>query len=450
MTMKTQLAARGLPASPEAERFLLGSMLLDPLQVESVEGAIAADDFSLEKHQRIFNRMIDLRRRGEQVNQITLYNELDRHGEAQACGGLGYLHDLTEGIPMLPNLDGHLRIIKDKSTLRRTVYAARDLAARCIAASDDAHEILADGEAILARLACHDARHGQWAKPGDVMRGHAGGINAFLDPPKGGIGIPMPWPGMNAKTGGLHRGELVILGGRPSMGKTAAELQIAAHAAAKGTVVAFFSLEMPKDALVRRLIAAEARVNHERIRHGGADAEERRRIREAVQRIDELTLFIDDSRANTAPAITNALRKLMAAQPARLVVIDHLQLMHAAGRYQTRHHELSEISHSLKHLAVQLDFTVLVASQLSRECEKDHRLPQLSDLRESGSIEEDADAVLFIHRPEVYNRRDRSLRGQAEFILAKQRNGPIGKRYMLFRHEYQRFEETTNASEMDE
>jgi replicative DNA helicase len=234
------------------------------------------------------------------------------------------------------------------------------------------------------------------------------------------------------------------------MGKSIVGMQLAHHAAVNGVGAAVFSLEMSKDSLVRRLISAVGCVDAQRLRTGSLDKDERQRVAEAVGSIESLPLWIDDTRARTMPAITSALRKLIARHQIRLVVIDHLQLMTGLGRFENRHQELSGISHSLKHLAGQFDLTVVLLSQLNRECEKASRRPQLSDLKETGSLEEDADVVLFVHRPEQYNRQDQALRGKAEFIIGKQRNGPTGKRNMLFQHEYQRFVELVAPEGSDE
>jgi len=234
------------------------------------------------------------------------------------------------------------------------------------------------------------------------------------------------------------------------MGKSVIGMAMGHHAAARGDGVAVLSLEMTKEDLVRRLISAIGGVDFQRLRSGRLDREERRIAAEAAAQIESLPLWIDDTRARTIPAVTSAIRKWMAKHAIRLVIIDHLQLMKGVGRFENRHHELSEISHSLKHMAGQFNVTVSLLSQLNRECEKAGRRPQLSDLKETGSLEEDADVVLFVHRPEQYNRQDPSLRGQAEFIIGKQRNGPTGKRKMLFQHAYQRFVEVTTQEGMDE
>jgi replicative DNA helicase len=225
------------------------------------------------------------------------------------------------------------------------------------------------------------------------------------------------------------------------MGKSIVGMQLAYHAAKTGHGAAFFSLEMTKENLVSRLISAVALVDYQRLRSGNLNTDERHRALRAASEIEGLPLWIDDTRARTIPAVSAALRKLQARQPVSLVIIDHVQLMKSTGRAENRHHELSEISHALKHLAGDMAVTVVVLSQLNRECERERRRPQLSDLKETGSLEEDADVVLFIHRPERYSRDDPSLNGVAEFIVAKQRNGPAGKRNMVFRQEYQRFDE---------
>lgn len=442
--------ARGLPCNVDAERFVLGSILLDGEQYSLVAGALAAEDFSLEKHRRIFARMGDLHGRGEPIDRLTVYNELERHREAESCGALSYLASLDDGMPQIPHLDGYVRILQEKATLCRAIHAAQHLMNRCFEATDGAAEILADAETLLSKLADGQQRRGQWLNPGEVMTTYPGGMNAFMQPPRGGAGTPTPWPRITADLCGLHRGDLVLVAGRPSMGKSLIGMQLAHHTTVHGEGVAVFSLEMTKESLVRRLISAVGSIDSQRFRMGCLDREERRKVAQAAAQIESLPLFIDDTRARTMPAVTSALRKLIARHPIRLVILDHLQLMKGVGRFESRHHELSEISHSLKHLAGELDVTVVLLSQLNRECEKEGRQPRLADLKETGSLEEDADVVLFVHRPEQFRRNDPTLKGKAEFIIGKQRNGPTGKRNMLFQHEFQRFVELTGAGEVDE
>lgn len=445
--MKTEITEqRGLPCNVDAERLILGSIQIDDQHFELVAGTVAAEDFSLDSHRRIFGAMKALSSRGEGIDRITVANELATRGELEACGSLGYLVSLDDGLPQVPNLDGYVRIIQEKSTLRRAIFAAQGLIDRCMAARDGAEAIIGDAEAVLSKLADSRRKHGDWLNPGDVMAA-AGGLSSFVSPIRGGAGIPTPWPGLTSSTCGLHRGDLFLVAGRPSMGKSLIGMALAHHAAAHGHGAAVFSLEMSKDSLVKRMLSAVGGVDAQRLRAGQLDRGERANVTEAAAQIESLPLWIDDTRARTIPAITSALRKLVAKHDIRIVVVDHLQLMNGVGRFESRHQELSAVSHAMKHLAGQFDLTMILLSQLSRECEKAARRPQLSDLKETGSLEEDADVVLFVHRPEQYNRQDPSLRGQAEFILGKQRNGPTGKRKMLFQHSYQRFVEVNGEME---
>ena len=439
--MNDLVMEKGLPCNLDAERFVLGSILQDGAQFELLAGVLEARDFSLESHRRTFLRMGDLHQRGDAIDRVTVANELDRHDQLKVCGGLTYLCSLDDGLPQLPSLDAWVRIILDKSVRRRAIVAAQSLIDRCLTGPDDSIEILADAEAMLAKLADGRGKPGHWLNPGEVIERYPGGFNAFVCPPAGGAGLPTPWAGLTAALCGLHRGDLFLVAGRPSMGKSIVGMAMAYHAAAHGEHAAVFSLEMTKESLVRRLISAVGLVDAQRLRGGRLDKEERRKVENAASQIKGVSLWIDDTRARTVPALTSALRKLLSKNPVRLVIIDHLQLMRGAGRFENRHQELSEISHSLKHLAGQFDITVILLSQLNRECERERRRPQLADLKETGSLEEDADVVLFVHRPEQYNRQDAALHGKAEFIIGKQRNGPTGKFPMLFQHQYQRFVE---------
>jgi len=436
--MKDLALENGLPTNLDAERLVLGAVLMDDTNLEIVSQILEADDFALERHRRIFRRMQDLRQCGERIDRVTVANELRKHGELEH-DGVGYLCSLDEGMPRLANLDGYVRIVGEKSTLRRTIFAAENLKNRCLQAEDNSTEILADAEALLARLGERRQAHGEWLNPGDVISAYPGGMNSFFAPTRGGSGVETPWPSLTGPLCGLQKGDLVLIAGRPSMGKSIAGMQIAHCVAKSGHGVGFFSLEMTKDSLVRRLIAAVGTIDAQKLRSGTLDAEERMRAARAASEIRDLPLWIDDTRARTIPAVTSALRKLQAVHTVRILVLDHLQLMRCVGRSESRHQELSEISHSLKHLAGEFGITVVLLSQLNRDCEREKRRPQLADLKETGSLEEDADVVLFIHRPEQYNRQDQSLRGAAEFIIGKQRNGPTGKLNMRFQHEYQRF-----------
>lgn len=436
------LTERGLPANTDCERFVLGALLTDRNALVDVGGELTPDDFCLDKHRRILARIRDLDSRGEHVDRITVAQELQRRGELESVDGLTYLASLDDGIPKLPNIDSYIQILREKATLRRTIVECQRLTDRCLAAGDDSREILADAQGVLEKLSERDGKRSQWSNPGQVMNGVPSGINGFLAPAAtGGLGLPTPWPSVNAMIGGLQAGELIVVAGRPSMGKSIIGMQLAHHAAVNGQVAAFISLEMSKESLVRRLVCGIGRVDAQRMRSGHLDSSERRNAGRAASEVAELPLWIDENRSNNLHSIRSALRRVPGGKVS-LLVVDHLQLMRASGRVENRNRELSDVSHGLKRLAGDEGVAVVLLSQLNRECEKrDGHMPQLSDLAESGSIEQDADIVWFVHRPERYARHDETLRGHAEFIIAKQRNGPIGKLRMVFFDSIQRFDE---------
>jgi replicative DNA helicase len=446
--MKDLALKTGLPANLDAERDVLGSILLDDTNLETAALALQADDFSTEKHRRIFTRMQDIRARGERIDREILANELRDRGELESVDGLSYLCSLDDGLPRIVNLDSYVRIVQEHSTRRKAIVALENSKNRLLMGGDS-REILADAEVILSKLGESRQPHGRWLNPGEVIGNHPGGLNAFLTPTGGGPGVATPWPALTTRLCGLQKGDLVLVAGRPSMGKSIVGMQLAHCAAKSGHGAAFFSLEMTKEALVRRLIAAVGHVDAQRLRSGALNPDERMRALRAATEIENIPLWIDDTRARTIPAVTAALRKLIARHEIRLVLIDHLQLMRCTGRAESRHQELSEISHSLKHLAAEFDVTVVLLSQLNRDCAREKRRPQLADLKETGSLEEDADVVLFIHRQEQYELQNKTLRGQAEFIIGKQRNGPTGQRKMIFQHEYQRFVEALEQQEAE-
>lgn len=430
-----------LPANLDAERFVLGSILAGYGSFPDVAGALAPGDFSLEKHRRILSRMSELHDRGESIDRVTVANELMRHAQLESCDGLSYLVSLDDGLPQIANLDAYVRIVKDKSILRQTILAAQNLMNRCFAAADDSVEILADAEAVLIRLQ-GEQQHGEWLTPGAVIASHSGDLNAFLSQ-QGAMGIPTPWPRLTGKLAGLHPGELVVVAARPSMGKTVAAMQMAYAAAKRGFGTAMVSLEMNKESLVRWLIAAMGRVDHEHLRSGCLDHAERQRAEAAAAEIQGLPLWIHETQARTIPVLIAALRKLAARESLSVVLIDHFQLMTSTVRFENRHRELTEIAHSLKRLAQEFNIPVVLLSQLNRDCESEERLPQLTDLKETGTLEEDADVVWFIHRWERYARfrTKPEYKGQADFIIAKQREGAIGLVHMTFIQHQLRFEE---------
>jgi replicative DNA helicase len=437
------LLEKGLPANLDAERFVLGSILLDDSMYVQAAGALEADDFSLEKHRRIFRRMGELQDRGEKIDRITIANELMKFNELEACDGLSYLVSLDDGLPHIPNLDSYIRIVKDKAILRRIITTSQSMMNRCLLGEEEPDEILAGAEETLLKLGEARVKNGL-LNPQQIVEEYEGGINAFLDPSKRVKGISTGFTKYDEYTGGMHGGELLILAARPSMGKTALALNIAQHVALKlKQTVAVFSLEMSKESLLTRMLCATARVDSQRFRAGYLSQEERRKLNHALHELVEAPLYIDDTAGIHLMDMHAKLRRLKAERGhIGLVVVDYLQLMSGRGRFENRNQEVSALSRGLKLLAKELNVPMMVLSQLSRAVESrqgDHR-PQLSDLRESGSIEQDADVVGFIFREEVYQREREDLRGLAELIIAKQRNGPIGTVNLVFLHAQTKFE----------
>jgi replicative DNA helicase len=444
MTSPAALLEKGLPANLDAERFVLGSILLDDSYFIQTAGALDGDDFSVEKHRRIFGRMAEIHARGEKIDRVTLANELMTRGQLEACDGLTYLVSLDDGLPQTFNIESYIRIVKDKAILRKIIFASQNLMNRCLASDEEPSQILAGAEETLLKLGESQIKSGLTG-PAQIIDEYQGGLNAFLDPSKRIKGIGTGFSKLDEMTGGMHAGELLILAARPSMGKTAFALNIAQHVATKlDKTVAIFSLEMSKESLLTRMLCASARVDSQKFRSGYLNSEERQRLQLSASQLVRAPLFIDDTAGANLMDMHAKLRRLQAErkQDLGLVIVDYLQLMSGRGRFENRNQEISTISRGFKLLSKELNVPMLVLSQLSRAPETrvgDHR-PQLSDLRESGSIEQDADLVAFIFREEVYKRDREDLRGLAELLVSKQRNGPVGKVDLVFLHHLTKFE----------
>ncbi len=450
-TLDNTAMLKGLPVHLDAERFILGSILLDDSRFIEVAGTVTKEDFALEKHRRIFQRMQEINERNERIDRITVANELMRYGELESVDGVSYLVSLDDGLPRIPNLDGYMSIVRDKAILRRIASVGQHLANRALSGEEEPAALLAGVEESLLRLGESKVEKGLMT-PLEVIQNYAGGLNAFLDPSRRVKGVSTGFTKLDEMTGGFHGGELIILAARPAMGKTAFALNIAWHVATRNfQPVAIFSLEMSQESLLTRMLCAAARVDSQRFRAGYLNEQERQKLRQAANQMVEAPIYIDDTAGCNLMDMHAKLRKLsQSGQKLGLVVVDYLQLMSSKGKVENRTQEVSQLSRGLKLLSKELDCPFLVLSQLSRATETrqgDHR-PQLSDLRESGSIEQDADLVGFIFREEVYKRDRDDLRGLAEFILAKQRNGPIGKVDLVFLHAQTRFE--NRAEDLDE
>src|SRR6516225_9779076 len=390
---------KGLPTNLDAERFVLGSILLDDELFIQAAGSLESDDFSLEKHRRIFQRMGDLQDRGEKIDRVTVANELMKFSELEACDGLSYLVSLDDGLPRIPNVDSYIRMVKDKSVLRRIIFTSQHMMNRALAGEEEPDQILAGAEEALLKLGAARVKAGLLT-PEEILKGYDGGISAFLDPSKRIKGISTGFTKLDEYTGGLHGGDLVILAARPSMGKTALALNIAQHVALKlKQTVAVFSLEMSKESLLTRMVCAAARVDSQKFRAGYLSQEERRKLNHALHDLVEAPLYIDDAPGIHLMDMHAKLRRLKDPRHGgpKLIIVDYLQLMTGRGRFENRNQEVTALSRGMKLLAKEMNVPMLVLSQLSRAVETrqgDHR-PQLSDLRESGSIEQDADVVGF-------------------------------------------------------
>lgn len=445
---------KGLPANLDAERFVLGSILLDDSQYAIAAGSLTPDDFSTERHRRIFRRMTDIQERGERIDRITVFSELMKHAENEA-DTLSYLVSLDDGLPQIPNIENYVRLVTDKSTIRRVIFATQHLLNRCMSGEETADEIIAGGGETFLSIAQKQQRN-DLLSPSQVYDA-AGGISAYLDGGKRAKGVRSGFSAIDRLTGGFKAGKLYVIGARPRMGKTAWVLNVAEYIALhEEEVVAIFSLEMTKEELVDRLICSLARVDTRRFDSRDMTEDEWRRVRRAASRIaDGDRILIDDKAATSMREIhakVRRLKKLLEALGRRLglVVIDYLQLL-IEGDVKFRVAETSKISRDMKLLAKDCDVAVCALSQLSRQCDDrtDHR-PQLSDLRESGSIEQDADLVGFLYRQEVYLPDREDLRGLAEFIIAKQRNGPDGTVNLVWLKNIVRYESMAEDCEVME
>ena len=446
---------KGLPANLDAERFVLGAVLIDDSCFPAVAAALQPSDFSLEKHRRIFSRMRELHERSERIDRVTVANELRAHNQLESVDGITYLVSLDEGLPTLANLESYVRIVREKARKRALIFAGQRLIDYALA--DDgvsARELAAGCSEELARIGSSDTEN-KLVSVDEIIGAHQGGLTRFVDSSvTARTGIQTGFSRFDDMTGGLQRGELIVLAARPSMGKTALALNIALQAAVgpQKFSVAVFSLEMSRDALVKRLLCSAARVDMAKQRAGYLGQHEKTRLTLAAEQLRASRLFLDDSGSASVMDIHAKLRRLRAEHGLDLVCIDYLGLIASHRRTENRVRELGEITRYLKLMvAKELDVPVLLLSQLSRAPETragDHR-PILSDLRESGDIEQDADLVAFIFREEVYKPDREDLKGLAELLIAKQRNGPVGRVNLCFLKEFTRFESRAFSSEVE-
>jgi replicative DNA helicase len=436
---------RTLPHNLDAEKSVLGAILIHNDAFNHAAEVIDARDFFRDAHRRIFDKMVALSERGDAIDFITVKEALTRAGELDDVGGPAYVAALADGVPRSANVDYYARIVKEKSTLRNLIFAANKILAEAYEAEQEADLILDQAERAIFEIAEGRIREG-FVPLRDLVQGSFTTIEK-LQQHKGLVtGVPTGFVDLDEMTSGLQPSDLVLVAARPSMGKTSFVLNIAQHVGISTEMtVGFFSLEMSKEQLFMRLLTAEARIDAHRFRTGFLSEKDYGRLSHALGTLAEARVYIDDTASLGVLEMRAKARRLQAEHGLHLLIIDYIQLMQGRGRFESRQTELASISRSLKGLAKELHVPIVALSQLSRapETRSDHR-PQLSDLRESGALEQDADVVMFIFREEQYRDADGQpnpdAEGTAEIIVGKQRNGPTGTVKLAFIKEHTRFE----------
>jgi replicative DNA helicase len=440
--MAREILERSLPHNVDAEKSVLGAILVNNENYYTVVEGLRAEDLYLDAHRIIFRKMSEIIDESRAVDLITIQDRLERDSLLESSGGIAYLASLMDGIPHLVNIDHYIQIIREKSLFRQMIHSTNRIMSECFDQVDPAEEVLDRAEAAMFELSerrtetglisvkdleaeTHQLLEKLYAER-EMITGVATGFNDF-----------------DRMTSGLQPSDLIILAARPSMGKTALSLNIAQHVALhKGAPVGIFSLEMSKSQLLMRFLCAEAMVDAHKVRTGYLSHDDFGKLIDTLGSVANAPIFIDDSSTMTIMQMRAKARRLKAEHGLGLLIVDYLQLMSGFGRSENRNQEISGISRGLKSLAKELSVPVIALSQLSRAPEQrssgEHR-PQLSDLRESGSIEQDADVVAFIYREEVYKRSEDN-EGLAELIIAKQRNGPIGTVKLAFLKQFTRFQ----------
>jgi replicative DNA helicase len=439
---------RGLPASAEAERAILGAILLDNTAYAQAAEYLHAEDFSLDSHRRIYLRMMELAESSRAIDFVTLTEQLGLHKEIESVGGVAYVTSLTDGLPRVKNIEQYVRIVKDKALLRGLIHAASNAVQKAYEQDAPAEEIIDAAESAIFQIA--ENRMGQgFMGVQEIVKGSFGSLDKLYERGQRITGLATHFEDFDEKTSGLQKSDLVIIAGRPSMGKTAFAINIAENAAVRDKkVVGIFSLEMSRESLLLRMLCSQSLVDSHRLRTGFLGREDYGKLAAGLAALMDAPIFIDDTPSISLSEMRAKCRRLQQAQGRLdMVVVDYLQLVAgsptgSARRYENRTQEVSAISRGLKAMAKEMRCPVVALSQLSRAPENraGNNRPQLADLRESGAIEQDADVVAFIFREEVYKPDDPDLEGKAELIIAKQRNGPTGIVRLAFIKRSTRFE----------
>lgn len=433
---------RGLPSDHDAERLILGATLADPSLMPSL-ATLPIEAFSMEKHRRIHARLLEIHERGETADRMILANELRRHGQLESVDGYSYLVSLDEGLPALANAEGYIRIIREKHNLRQIIFQAQRMVTQAFHGEQTPTEILAAGAQQWNEIESNIGLEGDGGRtPEQIITGYPGGLSAFMDPTLRKKGISTGFTKLDEMTGGLHAGEVVVLAANTSQGKTALALNIAHHlAVVKKRRVLFFSLEMSADTLITRMMCSGGRVDAHKFRAGYLNANERERLVVAMHDITESNFVIVDRAGIMIQEFMKVVRKRKERDGLDFVACDYLQLFGSHMKGDNRNAEIAWMSRQIKMLAGECQIPILLLSQLSRAgSRRSDPRPMLSDLRDSGTIEQDADTVMFIWREELLKRDREDLRGLADLIIAKQRNGPVGTVPLRFLHQFTRFE----------
>ncbi len=436
-----RVLGKKLPCSLEAEKAVLGALLLNDENVSQVVELLQAQDFYVPSHRVIYQAIVDIAQRMERVDLVTLQDVLDKKGQLEAIGGVVQLLSLQEDIPSLGLVAQHAKIIKEKAVLRDLINSASVIISSCFNQEErEINAVLDEAEKTIFQISNKRAEQNFvqlniWVKKTfqhlSDIKSNSGGLT----------GIASGYEVLDQMTSGFQKGDLIILAARPSMGKTALALNIGSHAAANGLNVGVFSLEMGGEQLTLRLLSAESNIAHHNIRNATITSDEWVELINAASRLSERKLFIDDTAGLDIMALRAKARKLKAQSGIDFLIIDYLQMLHSTKKHENRHQEVSEISRALKALAKELQVPILALSQLSRAVDsRMDKRPMLSDLRESGAIEQDADVIMFLYRDIVYN-PDTENPALAELIVGKQRNGPTGMVQLQFLRELTKFED---------
>jgi replicative DNA helicase len=432
------------PSSPEAEKSILGSMLLSEKCVYDALDEMRVEDFFQQRHRDIFRAMQDLFAAGVSVDFVTVTQKLEQMGKMQ-LGGVEYLSDLTQMVPSVANLAYYMDIVKQKSSLRRLIDVGLLITDDCYAESMEAEEIVGRAGDAIYKIAIKSSKsslvHIKEALEETYLK-----LSAAMESKDGLMGVPTGFPRLDRTLSGLQGGQLIVIAGRPGMGKTSFALNIVEHLAmVKHVPCIIFSLEMAADQLAGRLLSAQAKVDSQNLRSGNVSEQDIHKIANAIKALKAAPVYIDDSALITATEMLAKAHRLKRSEDLGLIVIDYLQLMSGSGRAENRQQEISQLTRMLKVMSKELDLPIVLLSQLSRAMEKrdkSSRRPMLSDLRESGAIEQDADVVLFLHREDYYSDESAPENiGKAEIIIAKQRNGPTGSIPVKWIGEYTKYEE---------